>query len=203
MPSVFNSVSGGKQKTVRIDGFAKVVTSLLKDVKPEQTDNLFRVVDQNCNGFVSLQDFTALDLNTIVQTPITTQPKDILMPLFSKIRRLNLSEQALIDKFGQNGQLTDLAAPCRIFLGFEPSQSELSQIKAFLTSQFQTCALSSSQLSELIKHKFSHESSLQGEPRRGASEAAVKLRDGLKKRGQTLEEAVMAVGVARSDFQNG
>ena len=54
-----------------------------------------------------------------------------------------------------------------------------------------------------MKHKFAHESSLMGEPRSGAKEAAVKLREGLKKRGQTLEEAVLGVGIARSDFQNG
>jgi hypothetical protein len=73
-------------------------------------------------------------------------------------------------------------------------------MKAFLAAHFGTHALSQHQFAELMKHKFAHESSLQGEPRRGAQEAATRLRDGLKRRGQTLEEGVKAVGVARSDF---
>ena len=51
---------------MRVEGFAQIMGLLLKDVRPEQSNNLFRLVDQNSNGFVSLKDFTALDLGQVV-----------------------------------------------------------------------------------------------------------------------------------------
>jgi Ca2+-binding EF-hand superfamily protein len=66
MPKLFAQYGSGSEKSVRVEGFAQIMGLLLKDVRPEQSNNLFRLVDQNSNGFVSLKDFTALDLGQVV-----------------------------------------------------------------------------------------------------------------------------------------